>query len=436
MRIIKETMRSIKTKKPYTVFLFILFTISFFSLIFSVASKSALGSEYDRYQAIYEDLNYYKLYDNLVGDAEKSFFEKTGKIEKLKKFYNALKDSKDFDYVEVYIQPIEVDQFRGTIEFLNGYEQGYYENQPLKRELQLPDGYSGKFSNVKTIWLSKNAFTQFDIKIENGGFTDAAFQYSKGGRFPVLLGADYSQYYDIGDIFHVGAIVDCGEAEVVGFLEENTTVWSGHKFINLDKYIIMPMLDDKSVIEDNSDFSRQSILYLMKINGIVVTNKYSANEVQVKINEICEQCKIVPYSYIDGATNSQSYLLGLNLNEVTNAIEYISLFLMIYSCVAISIFIYSKVQKKLKYYAILSVCGFSLVHIDIMIVLEIVIFVLLSNIGAVTIFSLLAPLTQLAFTLSIVPYMFFVDILIIIISVTAPIIVLHRNDTAIYFRKK
>ena len=436
MRVFKEAIRSLHDAPKYSILLFILFVISFTAITISVSSNEIVSSESEHYQNTFGNIEYYKLNDNLVGEAEERFFSGSNKIERFKRFYNALSNNKNFEYFEVYLQPIEVESFAGDVNCLNGYDGGYYESHPLSRELTLPDGYSGMFSTVKTIWLGQTVFSHFDLDIEGRGFTDTEYQYLSGSRFPVILGAAYKNVYDIGDTFHTGAMIDCGEAVVIGFLQKGAHISSGRGLVNLDTYMVLPMYNDKSIIEDEDDYGRQLILYLMKINGILASDKYTPNELQEMVNIMCEDCGITPSSYIDGATNSQSYLLGLSIEEILEALSHISSFIVVYACLALSVFMYSKTKKKLKYYAILSVCGFSITEINLVIILEICIFIFLSNISALMLSGAMMSIARMPFPESIYGYIIFVDFLIILVSVVSPTIVLRRSDMAVYFRKK
>jgi len=106
---------------------------------------------------------------------------------------------------------------------------------------------------------------------------------------------------------------------------------------------------------------------LMKINGEVKT-KYSANEIQTEINNICKQAQITPASYVDGATNSQSYMFNISIEKISNMIFGLAAGLIVFAVISLITFILTKIEKNLHYYAILMISGFSLLDIQFIIV--------------------------------------------------------------------
>lgn len=437
MRIIKEARRSFNSTPIYNWLIIVLFAISLSVTLFSLSSAFVSSGEGNTYRQMYGETNYYKITDNLVGNAEKRFFNSEDSVGKLKRFYSMLSSSEKFEYLEIYKQPIEVDNFKGGVDFLYNYESGLYENQPLKRELTLSDGYSGVFSNVKAVWLSENSFSSFNIAVANGRtFTDEEYQYSEDAVLPILLGAKYKNYYKIGDTFHVDEIVTCGEAQVVGFLKDGTSIWTGSHFDNLDDYMILPMINDKSIISDQADYFRQVVLYLMKINGLIVSSHLCANEVQAYVNEMCRECEIIPSSYIDGATNSQSYIFGLNINQIIDALTTISLFLVIFACFILSVFMFTKIKQKLRYYAILSLCNFTMHELYMMITFEVMLFIIISNLLSFALSGIVFMIMQMPFKVQFLAYILVVDIVTALASILPSIHELHNSDMTVLFRRR
>lgn len=378
----------------------------------------------------------YNIGDNLVGRAEKRFFDSEDSIGRLKRFYSMLSSSTEFKYLEIYKQPIEVNNFKGDCNFLYGYGSGQYDTQPLKRERTLSNGFTGIFSTVNTIWLSDNSFDCFDIVVDGRTFTDDEYYYHKDYVMPVILGAKYKNYYQIGDTFYVDAIVTRGEAQVVGFLKDGTNISTGTRFDNLDNYMILPMIHDKSIVSDESDYLRQVILYLMKINGVIVSSNLSANEVQTDINRMCQECQITPSSYVDGATNSQSYVLGLNIDQITEALTAISLFLVLFSCFNLSVFMYTKIKRRLKYYAILSLCNFTMHELYTMIVIEVIRLIVISNLLSIALSGILFVIIQIPFKAQFLVYLLGVDFVVILTSTLPAIYELRNSDMTVLFRRR
>ena len=235
----------------------------------------------------------YKIYDNLVGDAEKSFFANQDALDRLKSFYNALSESKDFVYLEMYSQPIFIDNYR---------EPSWYTGlEP--RHLELENGYVGDFSDVKAFWLGDTAISVLDLSVYEGRtFSSDDFQYDANDDIPIILGHGYKSVYEIGDVIYCDMIVMRGSAKVIGFLQENSSILFCGSERCLDDYVIVPMI--KSTMETaGGDQFFEKVLYLMKINGAIVADDKTANDLQILLTRICNECNIYPGSYVDGATN-------------------------------------------------------------------------------------------------------------------------------------
>ena len=116
----------------------------------------------------------------------------------------------------------------------------------------------------------------------------------------------------------------------------------------------------------------------MKINGTLKSNR-SLEELQVAINEICKSSQISPGSYVDGAPNIQSYMLNAGIKEIQTFIHMLSLLLLLFSFITLFLYTILKIEKNLKYYAILQLSGFSLREICEVVIGDIVTILLISD---------------------------------------------------------
>lgn len=299
----------------------------------------------NNYKETFTETRYYKIHDNLVGDAEKSFFSSPSAIEKIRCFYNELKTSEEFEYLEMYTQPIYIGDFKGNITSI--YQSDYGESdRSCEKDLTLSNGLTGRFTEVKAIWVSGNVFDSFQIDITGRKFFLEEFTYSKDDRIPVILGDKYREFYDVGEVFPAHFIFFDGEAEIIGFMGEDANVWYGNKFLNLDNYFVVPMLDDMSGIQNEDDKFRQTAIYLMKMNGIIATDQLSAEEVQTQVTTLCEDYGIIPASYVDGAKNAPSYIFGISIDQIAEKALFIAKYSLALTIVVLCAFMAIQVRKK------------------------------------------------------------------------------------------
>jgi ABC-type antimicrobial peptide transport system permease subunit len=174
----------------------------------------------------------------------------------------------------------------------------------------------------------------------------------------------------------------------------------------------------------------------MKINGLIVSSHLSANEVQAYVNEMCRECEIIPSSYIDGATNSQSYIFGLNINQIIDALTTISLFLVIFACFILSVFMFTKIKQKLRYYAILSLCNFTMQELYMMITFEVMLFIIISNLLSFALSGIVFMIMQMPFKVQFLAYILVVDIVAALASILPSIHELHNSDMTVLFRRR
>lgn len=334
------------SRKQFAKLLLIILTVvciisATITLVLSFSTKKSA----DNYKETFTETRYYKIHDNLVGDTEKSFFSSPSAIEKIKCFYNELKTSEEFEYLEMYPQSIYIGDFKGNITSIYQSDYGEYD-QTYEKDLTLSNGVTGCFTEVKAIWVSGNVFDSFHIDVTGRKFFLEEFDYSKDDRIPVILGDKYREFYDVGEVFPAHFIFFDGEAEIIGFMGEDTNAWYGNKLLNLDNYFVVPMLDDMSNIQNEDDKFRQTAIYLMKMNGIIATDQLSAEEVQTQVTTICETCGIIPVSYVDGAKNAPSYIFGISIDQIAKKTLFISKCTFAFTTLVLCAFMAIQVRKK------------------------------------------------------------------------------------------
>jgi len=99
------------------------------------------------------------------------------------------------------------------------------------------------------LFVTPNFFEVENYRIIKGrDFTAEDMPYVEGKPRPVLLGYKYLDLYEVGDVltlnpeYYENSLKSVSQIEVVGFLEEDTTVMSrtGSEIYDLDNYIVYP----------------------------------------------------------------------------------------------------------------------------------------------------------------------------------------------------
>ncbi len=324
--------------------LVICFTICMFSICFQENSKA--GTK--KFNTKYNEKKYYQLTDHFIGENE-DFLKSDDALQKLKLFYQRLKSSDCFTYAEIYEQSISFKDFKGSDMFYDGYQYG-----KIRKD--------GDLSSLNALWCGYDAADIFDFDIESGSwFDEKEINKPYVSQIPVILGNSYKELYKTGDIIYGEAMTDCeygnNTFKVIGFLKPGTTVVSRYQFVNLDHFIIMPMNNDLSIAESESERAIIEYFYLMKTSGEIVSQN-SAEYVQKHINDICQELNIHPYYMVVNAENQQVSFVYADIQQCNSILAVMSVILILFACVILTIFEIISIKQNLKYFSILLISGF------------------------------------------------------------------------------
>ncbi|MCD7835725.1 MAG: hypothetical protein LUG83_03555, partial [Lachnospiraceae bacterium] len=98
-------------------------------------------------------------------------------------------------------------------------------------------------------------------------------------KISVILGSNYSNEYKVGDTIHISFVFSDSEAQIVGFLEEGTNIYYRNKYVNLDKYVIMPVFINDDY-EGNEIYNFSVNHFYSLRNSGVLASKLSVEDVQ------------------------------------------------------------------------------------------------------------------------------------------------------------
>lgn len=353
-KILEETLFDIRKNMVLFIVMTLQFTVCFYICIFSEQLRYEIAFLKEEVLGKKLEYKYYDITDNLVGSYENEFFEKEDALGRLKIMYSMLKNNDNFNYLEIYENPVVIIGDNIGDKLIYRYEQG-------ETDIYRGTENGQTLNEVKCYWISSNVGEAFDFRYREGSLWSE--QESNNDVIPILLGYDYIGIYNVGDtISGITPIDGRIRFEVCGILEEGSYLVNNDRMINLDRYVLLPLQDAGTVPESAEEERAQRILYLLKINGTLQSN-LSADELQQIVTEICNSSGVTPISSVLGATNVQSYIMRDSLENILEMIENMLLVLVIFSIFTALFYVLIKIDKNKRYYAILSINGFSMSQI-------------------------------------------------------------------------
>lgn len=229
------------------------------------------------------------------------YFVEDAHLENLKLFYNALNNNNRFIYLDKFEQCMYMENHIGTNIFACGYEDGnpqYYEEE---------DG-TIKYA-IKNVTIGKNCQDYYNFKaLEGRLFEEDDFRLNS--TIPVILGAAYKEFYNIGDIFVGEYLNQQKEYEVIGFLKDDTAITIQGRVIFLDRYVISPsiVIDSNPTTEDEIFY--QAASYVEKIEGnVVLTEDYDVAEFTAFIEQLTNKYSMFDIQVINRNASLQNISL-------------------------------------------------------------------------------------------------------------------------------
>lgn len=210
-------------KKLLIIFALLTFLFAVFNVVFESRGKYISPDDYHASNSSgWVRLNYQVNLADLHGK----------KIDELKAAYTALSSE---NYFEIHNQFVYIPFFEGKEIFLYGYEEGHADDSIYQHEDIV-------FSGVKTVQLSHNALSRFNISLWRGEFFPDA-NYQDGDMVPILLGYEYKGVFDIGDELEADFIEKLLKFKVIGILNKDSHIMMQGYPLYLDRYIVMPSIN-------------------------------------------------------------------------------------------------------------------------------------------------------------------------------------------------
>jgi hypothetical protein len=314
----------------------------------------------------------YFLMDNLVGEYEEEYLSKPDSLFNLKRFALELENS-GMGYVEIYPNPVVVvaDDIPETM--LYRYEEGDANAMPFETEY-------GKAYEVKCVFIGENREQKNTLCKDKADVLKDFTKCSDDELPSIILGYGYIDIYKQGDIIEViSPIGGYDRFQVKGFLEKGESMMIRKKYINLDRYVLLPMPDKKAIPVSKDDYSYALAECFFRINGQFLTDK-SPEEIQEYINETCNKLGIFPASSVSNAKNAEAAITGTAVETILTIFEEMLGLIVFFSVISSVIFVYLKIRNNIKYYAVLLAYGYSRLELSLLISTSCVIIQAMANV--------------------------------------------------------
>lgn len=341
--ILREVWESLKRRKWFSVLIAIQITALFFIGTLLFLTHTRIESKSDRLQPL-DELTLYQLSDGLVPDSKlQAFLEQPDSLDQLKTLYQNLEAQFEERYIYLFNQMIEVklgdDQKWDP--FFHGYEQGAPIERLKKRS----------YKPMKAVQINEHGFTRFSIPLSKGaGFSSEDFHYN-GNTIPVLLGAKYEPFYNVGDEITAKYIQKDLTLIVQGFVQPDTFVFNyNHPELYLDRYIVMPALQFDKIPQTEADELFQKRHYLQLINGTI----FSDEEPYVVRRDLEQVKKVSDFSdmQIMGANSDTLNFMFSAIQVNKNLLKIMAGSLFLVCILSISILMITKFQDNYRNMAI------------------------------------------------------------------------------------
>lgn len=362
-------------KAPYLFVLLLIQLIVYFGIfLFREQIANEIGKAEDMIAYRLQETQYYRLVDNLMGEYEEAFLKNKDALAKLKMMYHMLSNNSNFEYLEIYNNPIVLIGDNIRDEFIYRYEEGDAE--------QYRGTVEGKLYNeIKCCFISSNVGDVFDIQCHQGAFWREDEKNNE--TVPIVLGSGYGKIFEVGDYIQgVTPFHENVQFEVYGILDEGEYLIYNDRIQNLDRYVLVPLQDAETLPEAGGKIGNQIFLYLCKING-TLASPLPPNDLQDIVQEICDACGITPSSTVAGSTNTQSYILKVSMEDVLQTFNEMLFLLNVFSIVSTIFYILIKVNKNQKYYGVLMLNGFSVMQVFFILLGSVMLSLILAEIAAI-----------------------------------------------------
>lgn len=247
----------------------------------------------------YHNKTIYTMHDTLYEDDDFQKFKSNYKnIDTISNFYNLAYENKNIEFLSVFDQPLDIEDFKGNKKF--------WENR---------EANSSEY-NIKSLQMNEKVFDFNKLQISLGKGINWKEIKVLDKNIPVILGSDYKEFYKVGDQFNGKYYNRDVTFDVVGFLKDNQSIYYRKNLeFYLDEYILVPYpyKCEKITYKDNSDnYLFKSTLYFAMINSDVSPIE-SDIDISKTLNNIASQSGFSNFTLLGESPIHNQYLQIINI---------------------------------------------------------------------------------------------------------------------------
>lgn len=214
------------------------------------------------------------LYDLEGMPSYKEFLDDKNSLNKLKKFYNDINN--EFTLIELYFQHLEqLTYYNNDKKFAD-----FGSPEDLTNQVVTINGKETYVTPLKAVQIGENTFRLLfsnDNIFDGRAFNKSDFVYK--GIIPIILGYEYLEIYELGDVIELNYLGKTSKFEVIGFFKPNTSIILNIDEFNLNQYICSPFFN---IIEEPTNREEELFqlkYYLQKSQGYIQnSDKYTPRE--------------------------------------------------------------------------------------------------------------------------------------------------------------
>lgn len=410
-RIIRNSIRrTLMRHKIVSIGLIIQSAVCFFLITLVVGSVIMTESSLSGFEKYIGNKTYFTVHDTDDETVDQYMKNENGDYTKLKNYMTAIQNQKNFTYLSIVNQPIDIITDKLPQKFIYGYETG-----EAMTDSKDKDGNIDKAA--KCLAVSSNVFTQFGMQISEGrGFGKEDYTYNANKSIPVILGSDYKGIYKIGSSFDGYYPFDKMHFTVIGFFEKNTGVPLNEEIIYCDRYVVVPAF----LPTDKTPDEFQKVILDQQSCGEIISND-SLPDIRSQIQSLATTTGVYQHTVIQPNASNIKNIIATS-REFLFQLIYLSISMVVFTVISVSVALNGFIRQGYYEYGVHLISGGTLRSIKKQIV------------------GLIAVMMSVAFILSLIlirPYYptiisllasFGVCLVIFAISCIAPILKVSRID--------
>ncbi|UBH05888.1 hypothetical protein K8P10_001399 [Leucobacter sp. Psy1] len=290
-----------------TAILSVLALTCFHALTFTLSVSSALHTEF----STDSDVEMYSITDTLA-DPE-IFSVALGDpitLTQIGRFLTEMEESQEIEFLSAFDQSVPIIDFAGDETFDYGY------GTDMQTQGEYVDAAGNTVLNTKSLQMTEAVFDFYGLAVSTGEAIDWSRVDYDSKRLPVLLGASYDGIYALGDVLRADFYLEQFEFEVVGFLEERSSIYfHGDRDTYLDTTIVVPYPADSEGLATSSGEFGGILTFAMLSGDIAAPRGTSADGVLRELHTIADRSGFHDFTLL----NAPAYLVQYaQISELLN----------------------------------------------------------------------------------------------------------------------